>query len=277
MKCPVCGTSLPPLTDRCPDCGYRCRTAPASQPQSAPAAAAPAGTGVPYTPPNKTRGCKGCCCALVIVIPVVLILALLVYAAFDHTSTNYYADEFTGGFGEYFEEFPFEEMTPESMPAAADDGCFAVADRTLMFLRDNWDGSPVLRIPDTVGGVEIRSIGVGCFADCTELTTIVLPETVTAISPMAFSGCTELRGLYLPDGVEFVGKDAFAGCRSLEAIYVPASVTSIPSGCFDDCASLRYIFYGGTYEDWNALYPDYINPFTIAICLDGDYYHGAEG
>ena len=76
--------------------------------------------------------------------------------------------------------------------------------------------------------------------------------------------------------VELIGKDAFAMCRSLEAIYIPASVTTIAPGCFDDCAALVYLFYEGDFESWNALYSDFINPFTTAICLDGNYYQGAD-
>ena len=270
MKCPICGTALPLQSDRCPDCGYRCRPSSASTLRTAPTA--PVGRNVPYTPPNKTKGCKGCCCALAIAIPVVILIMVMIVAAVNHVTMSFSGEIFGE---EFFEEFPFEEMPPESMPAAADEGCFAVVDRTLMFIADNWDGSPVLRIPERIGGEEIHSIGVGCFAGCEELTTILLPDTVTIISPMAFSGCTGLRGLFLPDGVEIIGTDAFVDCRNLEAIHIPASVATIAPGSFDDCASLRYIFYGGAWEDWNALYSDYINPFTTAICLDGNYYHGA--
>lgn len=267
MKCPICGTSLPPLSDRCPDCGFRCRTA---QPQTTQAVPTRQG----YTPPNKTKTSRGCCCALILVIPVVILIAVMIFAAVRHITADFSVGSFDGEIGGFYDEFPFGKMTPESLPAAADEGCFAVADHTLMFLRDNWDGSPVLRIPDTVGGETITSIGVGCFAGCEELTTIVLPETVTAISPMAFSGCTSLRGLFLPEGVELIGKDAFDGCASLEAIHIPASVQTVAPGVFEDCASLRYIFYSGMHEDWNDLYPDYITPFTAVICLDGDFYHG---
>lgn len=270
MKCPVCGTPLPPLSDRCPDCGYRCR---AAQPQSAqPAPTRSTVSSVPYTPPNKTRKSRGCCCALALVIPVVVFLILLVLGAVSYIAVDFDMVVPEPGF---FEDEPYYDWDSESLPAAADEGCFAVADRTLMFLRDNWDGSAILRIPDTVGGETISSIGVGCFAGCEELTTILLPDSVTIISPMAFSGCTNLRGLFLPDGVDIIGRDAFALCRTLEAIRIPASVTTIAPGCFDDCAGLHYIFYGGTYEDWNALYSDYITPFTAVFCLDGDFYHGA--
>ena len=270
MKCPICGASLPLQSDRCPDCGYRCRS---TQPTQAPPAR-PAVSSAPYTPPNKTKGRKGCCCALVIVIPVLVFLVLLILGAVNYIVADFEMVVPEPGF---FEDTPFEGWSSESLPAAADEGCFALADHTLMFVADNWDGSPVLRVPETIAGESVTAIGAGCFAGCSELTTILLPESVTMISPMAFAGCTALRGLFLPDGVELIGNDAFAECVDLEAIHIPASVTTIAPGCFDDCASLRYIFYGGTFEDWSALYSDYINPFTIAICLDGDYYHGAKG
>ena len=269
MKCPICETFLPLHADRCPECGYRRRIDAASRPQSA--AAVPAGPAVPYTPPNKTKRSRGCCCAGILVIPFLIFLTVMLFAAVKHISAEFSVDFFGD---EFVAEPPFGELTPESLPAPADEGCFATVDHTLMFIRDNWDGSPILRVPETIGNETITAIGAGCFAGCEELTTILLPDTVTIISPMAFSGCTNLRGLYLHDGVELIGTDAFAGCRNLEAISIPASVTTISPGCFDDCASLRYIFYGGTYEDWNTLYSDYINPFTTVLCLDGNYYHG---
>ena len=270
MKCPICGTAVPPFTDRCPDCGYRCRAAHTQT--SAPGRTAGRAT---YTPPNATKKSRGCCfCGLIVLVPLILLIVAAMFGAvnFIHTefSTEFFTDDFIA-------EPPFGDLIPESLPAPADDGCFVIVDHTVMFLRENWDGSPVLRVPEQIDGVEITSIGVGCFAGCEELTTIVLPETITIISPMAFSGCTGLRGLFLHDGMEVIGADAFADCRNLEAIRIPTSVNAITPGCFDDCAGLRYIFYGGAWEDWCALYSDYISPFTNVICLDGNYRHGAEG
>lgn len=270
MKCSICGTQLGLNADRCPTCGCRCRntyTAPRDSYSEA------RDTHSPYDPPNKTTRSKGCCCALAVFIPIVVFLIIVVCA-----SIGYLADEFSVAVPEpgFFEDPPLEELIPESLPAISDEGCFALVEHNLMFLPEQWDGSPILHIPEHVGGELVTTIGAGCFMDCTMLTTILLPDSVTVISPMAFSGCTKLRGLYLPDGVTTIGTDAFAGCVDLEAIYIPASVDHIAPNCFDDCASLLYIFYGGTFEDWNTLYSDYISPFTTAICLDGNYYHGSE-
>lgn len=270
MKCPICGAALPLHSDRCPDCGFRCAPARPQEPQSEAPKPRTAVSGVPYTPP-KTKSNRGCCCALAVVIPILIAALIVFFVAANRIVTDFSLEIFE----DIYEDIPVPAPAPESLPAPADEGCFAAAENTLMFLPENWDGGPVLNIPDTIGGETVTNIGPGCFAGCDFLTTIILPDTVTIISPMAFSGCTALRGLHLPDGLQTIGPEAFAGCADLEAITVPASVEHIAPGVFDDCASLRYIFYGGTFEDWDALYSDYINPFTTAICLDGGYYHGS--
>lgn len=253
IKCPICGQRLLPGTDRCPSCGYRV----------APGHAAP----VPAAPDKPSNPPAFCFCCAAILIPVVILLVIVIGAAFNLV-------------GEVFETptpEPVRPAVPEvqvTVPAAAED-CFVVAEGVLMFLPDQWDGSPVLRIPETVGGKTVTAIGPGCFRDCEALTTIELPGTVTQIGPEAFSGCSQLRGLFVPEGVKSIGKDAFAGCAELESIYIPTSVDLIAPGCFDDCAGLLYIFYEGSFEHWNELYSDYITPFTTAICIDGNYYHGA--
>ena len=271
MKCSICGTQLALNADRCPTCGCRCRTAYTAPRDSS---AEYRGAYTPYDPPNKSSKSRGCCCALAILIPVVVFLVFLIGAAVNFIINDI---DFVVPEPGFYEDTPLEDRIPESLPAVADEGCFAVVEHSLMFLPESWDGSPILRIPEYVGDEQVTSLGPGCFRGCTELTTILLPDSVTTISPMAFSGCTGLRGLFLPDGVETIGPEAFEGCVNLEAIYVPVSVEHIAPGCFDDCASLHFIFYGGTYEDWEALYSDYISPFTIVSCLDGSYYHGAEG
>ena len=269
MKCPICGRSLLPNSDRCPDCGYRCHAErPAPQPQPQP------NTGR-YTPPNPTKKSRGCCCCAIILL-VPLILGLL--AAIIGT-TAYVLEEFDySDFGfEFHAGTPFADEVPVTPPAESDEGCFSIQNGAVTFLPDYWAGGRVLTIPETVNGETVTAIAPGCFRGCDELTTILLPETVTSIGREAFAGCSELLGLYLPVGTENIDLRAFDGCINMESIYIPNTVTRIAPGCFDDCAALLYIFYDGNYDAWNELYSDYINPFTAAICHDGDYYHGAGG
>ena len=263
MKCPICGKLLPPNSDRCPDCGYRCQGGSA---QARPTAY--------YTPPNQTKRSKGCCCALIIVVPLLLGLIAAIIGVTSFVLEDFDFEEFSE---EFYEDTPFEDRLPVEPPAEADESCFTIRSGAVTFHPDRWDGGRVLRIPETVDGETVTALAAGCFRDCNELTTIVLPDTLTSIGKEAFSGCSSLLGMYFPEGMDSIDPRAFAGCISMESVYVPSSVTRIAPGAFDDCASLLYLFYDGDFEDWDAIYSDYINPFTTAICRDGEYYHGAGG
>jgi len=259
MKCPICGHPLPPSSDRCPDCGYRCRTTQSQTPHTNDRGY--------YTPPNQTKRSKGCCCALILIVPILLGLATAVLSL-----AAYVLEDVTIG---VYEETPIPEPIPGSLPDEADDSCFSIRNGAVTFLPDRWEGERILRLPDTVNGEPVTALAPGCFRDCSELTTIVLPDSIVRIGREAFAGCTKLRGLYLPQGTETIGPLAFAGCVNMESVYIPGSVTEIAPGCFDDCAALLYLFYDGESDVWNELYGEYINPFTSAICLDGTYYQGA--
>ena len=264
MKCPICAAQLPLHSDRCPDCGHRIRVGSAApQPRS---------SGTYYTPPKPTRRSRGCGCALLVTIPAIILIVTLIIGA-----ASFVIGEVETHLGDIdiFEEFPFLEEEPVPAPDAAGEECFLIRDGALTFVPANWSGETVLTVPETVDGETVTALAPGCFRDCEGLTTIVLPETITEIGEEAFAGCAELRGLYLPLGTESIGPDAFAGCIRMESVYIPATVTEVASGAFDDCVALLYLFYEGDFEDWNAVYPDFINPFTTAICLDGNYYQGA--
>ena len=53
------------------------------------------------------------------------------------------------------------------------------------------------------------------FSGCTNLTSIVIPESVTMIGDNAFYGCSSLVSVNIPQNVTSIGYDAFGGCTSL--------------------------------------------------------------
>ena len=57
-----------------------------------------------------------------------------------------------------------------------------------------------------------------CYRD--ELTSVVIPDSVTSIGEGAFLGCTSLTSVVIPDGVTSIGEGAFAGCNALESLTV---------------------------------------------------------
>lgn len=75
--------------------------------------------------------------------------------------------------------------------------------------------------------------GLGKMYSKSEITTIVIPETVKKIAAEAFSGCDRLTIVHLAEGVEEIGAEAFYECASLQAIAVPASVSEIGNNAFN--------------------------------------------
>ena len=81
------------------------------------------------------------------------------------------------------------------------------------------------------------------------LTTVTIPEkisykgknyTVTSIRTYAFSNCTSLTSIEIPDSVTRIGFRAFYECTSLTSIVIGDSVTSIGEDAFYNCNSALY-------------------------------------
>lgn len=155
-----------------------------------------------------------------------------------------------------------------------DDRCFQMDHGMVSFIPERYDGNPILVIPSEINGETVVGIAPGGFSELEDVTTLVLPDTLKSIGDFAFANCKKLRGVYIPDSVNTIASGAFAGCVDLESVSIPAETTEIGYCAFDNCASLMYIFYEGTFEEWEALYDEYITPFTFTICSDGEYYHG---
>ena len=96
-------------------------------------------------------------------------------------------------------------------------------------------------IPDTLGGHPVTRIGYRAFEDCTNLTSITIPNSVTSIGSEAFYYCTGLKSIVIPDSVTKIGNEAFYNCKSLTSITIPSSVTWIGGGAFGYCTSLTSI------------------------------------
>lgn len=82
------------------------------------------------------------------------------------------------------------------------------------------------------------SIGERAFMNCTSLTEIEIPETVTHIEADAFWGCDALETLVLNEGLLKIGSGAFAYCTNLREVIIPESVTHIAQSAFDGCEDL---------------------------------------
>ena len=84
----------------------------------------------------------------------------------------------------------------------------------------------------------VTSIGGHAFEKCSGLTSLTLPSSVTSIGEFAFRYCSGLTSLTIPSGVTTIDYYAFADCRGLTSLTIPSSVTSIGGHAFAWCSGL---------------------------------------
>lgn len=120
----------------------------------------------------------------------------------------------------------------------------------------------VVIVPETINGLKTTSIGINAFLNKSNVTSIVLPKSITIINAYAFKdcrklksiaiptnvtsiknytfwGCSSLTDVSIPNGVIEIGYCAFQNCSSLESLTIPKSVTYIDTYAFADCTKLK--------------------------------------
>ena len=66
----------------------------------------------------------------------------------------------------------------------------------------------------------VTGIGYQAFKNCTNLTSVTLPNTLTMMLNEAFYGCTKLTSITLPSSLTSIYNNVFVGCTGLTSIYV---------------------------------------------------------
>ena len=102
--------------------------------------------------------------------------------------------------------------------------------------------------------MNVTSISDRAFYNCSDLTSIEIPNSVTSIGSYAFYNCSDLTSIEIPNSVTSIGSHAFRGCSNLTSIEIPSSVTSIGLYAFLNCSNLKSVKYetsgeGYTFKD----------------------------
>ncbi len=98
-----------------------------------------------------------------------------------------------------------------------------------------------------------EAIGAWAFAYFSDITNIVIPNTVKSIGSNAFYGCKGLVSVALPEGLETIGYSAFYYCDNIEKVIIPSTVKVIDERAFKGCEALISIQFNGTKAEWNAI------------------------
>lgn len=104
-------------------------------------------------------------------------------------------------------------------------------------------------------------VGDYAFADCFQLSSLVLPNSIYRIGSRVITGCPKLKSLTIPEGVtaiedyafsdsslteisihdavRSIGKYAFENCSGLTSLLLPSSLGGGEEGMFSGCSSLE--------------------------------------
>ena len=95
-------------------------------------------------------------------------------------------------------------------------------------------------IPATVNGKPVTKINNEVFCECSDVTSVTLPEGLQYIGNKAFYG-TGITSLSLPGSLTGVGNEAFAACPSLASISIAQGTRGINDDSFSKCPNLASI------------------------------------
>lgn len=102
------------------------------------------------------------------------------------------------------------------------------------------ESDTVVVIPAKINGTPVETIGHGAF-ERSAVTSVTIPDSVTAILDRAFANCFQLTNISIPNSVTSIGFSAFEHCTSLKSITLPSSLRSISEALFFCCSQLTTI------------------------------------
>ena len=120
-------------------------------------------------------------------------------------------------------------------------------------------------LPDSI--TELRA---GSIQDCANLTEITLSKNLKITQPRVLSR-TNLREVEFPDGFEQLCIGTLAYCNNLSKVILPDSIISIPAGVLSNWPKTTNIIYKGTKEKLLSIVVESENNQGVIIrCIDGD-------
>jgi len=95
-----------------------------------------------------------------------------------------------------------------------------------------------ITLPSMLGGFPVTQIGAYAFENCTGITSVSFPDSITNINDFAFYGCRALQSVTLSNQLKIIEACAFRDCVSLASFHMPDAVTGLGSSVFWGCSLL---------------------------------------
>lgn len=96
-------------------------------------------------------------------------------------------------------------------------------------------------IPAKYDNYDVIRIAPFAFTKKRNITSVVIPNSVTTIGKEAFYVCPKLAKVILPNSLLFIDKNAFNCCKALKSVRIPEGTLHIDRHAFYDCSSLKEI------------------------------------
>lgn len=96
-------------------------------------------------------------------------------------------------------------------------------------------------IPNSVTAIDTKA-----FWNCTSLKTVKLGNSVASIGDLAFQYCHALESISLPNSLTSVGDHFLCCCCSMTTLVIPENLTSIGTYFLHGCQAMRSVYLMGT-------------------------------
>lgn len=110
-----------------------------------------------------------------------------------------------------------------------------------IYLLGNTKINSELELPESYLGKEY-TINCGAFINQTQLTRVVIPDTIKFVGDSAFENCKNLMYLVIGKNIETIGYKSFYNCVNLRSIVLPKSLKFIGEYAFSYCYRLAEIY-----------------------------------
>lgn len=87
--------------------------------------------------------------------------------------------------------------------------------------------SNLIRIPETLGGYAVTSLGDASFSQLTRAKRIICPRGLKRIGRRTFEGCMHLSDIEFNEGLTSIGDEAFFLCSALRSLEMPNSLENV--------------------------------------------------